>query len=82
MLAEHAELRLTIEGHTDDVGDAAANRALSERRAAAVKAALVASYGVGADRLEAQGLGSSKPAVQGTTPDARAANRRVELVKR
>jgi len=81
MLQEHADLTLTIEGHTDDVGDAAANLALSERRAAAVKAALVESYGVGADRLRTAGLGSTKPAAQGTTAEARAQNRRVELVK-
>ena len=81
MLEEHADLKLTIEGHTDDVGDAAANQALSERRAAAVKAALVATYGVGGDRLQTAGLGSTKPAMQGATAEARAQNRRVELVK-
>jgi outer membrane protein OmpA-like peptidoglycan-associated protein len=81
MLTEHADLKLTIEGHTDDVGAAAANQALSEKRAEAVKAFIVSTYGVDAARITAKGLGSTKPAVQGTTPEARQQNRRVELVK-
>lgn len=81
MLAEHGDLRLTIEGHTDNVGAAAANLALSERRAAAVKAALVASFGVAADRLQTAGLGDTKPAAPNGTPEGRQQNRRVELVR-
>lgn len=82
MLAEHPELELTIEGHTDDVGDAAANRALSERRAAAVAAYLVSTHGVAAKRLAAAGLGDTKPAAPNATPEGRQQNRRVELVRR
>jgi outer membrane protein OmpA-like peptidoglycan-associated protein len=81
MLQEHPDLRLTIEGHTDNVGAAAANQTLSEKRAAAVKAALVATYGIAAERLTAQGFGASKPAAPNTTPEGRQTNRRVELVK-
>ena len=81
MLAEHAELKLTIEGHTDNVGDAAANRALSEKRAAAVKAYLVSKHGVSADRLQTAGHGDAKPAAPNATAEGRAQNRRVELVK-
>jgi outer membrane protein OmpA-like peptidoglycan-associated protein len=82
MLAEHADLKLTVEGHTDNAGDAAANQALSQARAEAVKQALVSGYGVDAARLEARGFGASKPAAPNATPEGRAANRRVELVKR
>ncbi|HYD52665.1 MAG TPA: OmpA family protein [Gemmatimonadaceae bacterium] len=82
MLAEHADLNLLVEGHTDNVGDAAANQTLSEKRATAVKAALVSQYKVDAARLTAQGFGASKPAAQNTTPEGRQQNRRVELVKR
>jgi OmpA-OmpF porin, OOP family len=80
MLQAHPDLTLQIEGHTDDVGDEAANQDLSERRAASVKAWLVESGGVDAGRLATVGFGESRPAVEGTTPEARAQNRRVELV--
>jgi outer membrane protein OmpA-like peptidoglycan-associated protein len=81
MLAEHAELKLAIEGHTDGSGDAAANQALSGKRAEAVKAALVAGYGVNAARLTAKGVGAAKPAASNATAEGRQANRRVELVR-
>jgi outer membrane protein OmpA-like peptidoglycan-associated protein len=47
-----------------------------------VKQALVSGYGADAGRLEAKGFGASKPAAPNATPEGRAANRRVELVKR
>ncbi len=80
MLTEHPDLSLTIEGHTDNVGDAQANLALSAKRADAVKAYLVGK-GVGAERLTTKGLGASKPAAPNTTAEGRQQNRRVELVK-
>ena len=82
MLETHGDLRLTIEGHTDNVGDAAANQALSEKRAAAVKAYLVSKHKVDDARLEAKGFGATKPSVPNTTAEGRQQNRRVELVKR
>ncbi|HEY0996755.1 MAG TPA: OmpA family protein [Gemmatimonadaceae bacterium] len=82
MLREHPELKVTIEGHTDNVGDAAANQALSEQRAAAVKAALSAApYGIDAARFATKGLGAVKPKAPNTSPEGRQQNRRVELVK-
>ncbi len=81
MLSLHPDLKLTIEGHTDNVGADATNLALSERRAAAVKTALVKDYHVDASRLVAHGFGSSRPSVQNSTPEGRQTNRRVELVK-
>jgi outer membrane protein OmpA-like peptidoglycan-associated protein len=81
MLTEHPDLSLTIEGHTDNVGDAQANMALSAKRAEAVKAYLVGK-GVSADRLATKGLGASKPAAPNTTEEGRQQNRRVELVKK
>jgi len=80
-LRQHADLRLRIEGHTDDVGDEAANLALSEKRAAAVRAFLTEAYGVDASRLESQGLGESAPMAGNDTPEGRQENRRVELVR-
>ena len=81
MLVEHAQLRLGIEGHTDNVGTATANRELSSRRAEAVKTYLTGELRVDPARLIATGLGSTKPAQPNTTPEGRQTNRRVELVK-
>ena len=82
MLVQHPELALTIEGHTDAVGAAASNQALSERRAAAVKAALVEMFTLDGSRLITAGLGATVPAATNDTPEGRQQNRRVELVRR
>lgn len=81
MLEKHPDLALRIEGHTDAVGDDDANRALSERRAAAVVAYLT-GRGIQAARLEAAGLGETAPVADNDTPEGRQANRRVELVRK
>ena len=82
MLKEHPELKLTIEGHTDNAGKAESNQVLSEKRAAAVRQYLVDNYQVDGSRLEAKGLGQTKPAGSNDTAEGRQQNRRVELVKR
>lgn len=81
MLAKYTDLRLLIEGHTDNVGSAASNLALSDRRAAAVRAYLTANFGIDAARLQNKGFGDTKPATPNTTTEGRQQNRRVELVK-
>ena len=81
MLKEHADLKLVIEGHTDNVGAAATNQELSEKRAEAVRQYLIGTYGVDASRLQARGFGASKPTTGNDTPEGRQQNRRVELVK-
>jgi OmpA-OmpF porin, OOP family len=79
VLTAHPELTLVqIEGHTDNSGDAALNRALSERRASAVASALV-KLGVAEQRLKAAGFGPDKPADTNDTPQGRENNRRVEF---
>jgi outer membrane protein OmpA-like peptidoglycan-associated protein len=80
-LQQHPELRILIEGHTDNVGSAASNLTLSDARAAAVKAALVKDFGIAGDRITTKGLGDTKPAVPNATSAGRAQNRRVEVVK-
>jgi OOP family OmpA-OmpF porin len=80
-LKKQPSLKVRIEGHTDSTGDAARNMDLSKRRADAVKAALVTSFGVSAERLTTQGFGATKPIGSNDTPDGRANNRRVEFVK-
>jgi OOP family OmpA-OmpF porin len=81
MLTGHPELKLGIEGHTDNVGAAASNQTLSDKRAAAVRQFLISNYRVDGARLTSKGLGSTKPAVANDTPEGRQQNRRVELVK-
>lgn len=80
-LETNPNLKLLIEGHTDSVGNAAANLDLSKRRAAAVKAVLVSQFNVDASRLTTNGLGATKPMDSNDTPQGRAQNRRVEFVK-
>lgn len=77
---ELARYRFKIEGHTDTVGEAPINLALSGRRAATVREYLVSRHGVAASRLEAAGLGETQLLVQ--TPDGTAEprNRRVQIL--
>jgi outer membrane protein OmpA-like peptidoglycan-associated protein len=80
LLQQNPSLKLRVEGHTDNQGNAAANQALSEKRAQAVVAWLTGK-GISASRLTAKGFGATKPVADNGTEDGRAKNRRVELVK-
>lgn len=82
LLKAQPKLRLSVVGHTDNVGDADYNLGLSQRRAAAVVAALVEDHGIDASRLEPSGAGMGKPVASNGSEEGRAKNRRVELVKR
>jgi outer membrane protein OmpA-like peptidoglycan-associated protein len=77
-LDAHPELNAIIKGHTDDVGEEAANRKLSQERAESVRAVLI-SLGIAPERIKAIGYGESAPKVRGQTVEARALNRRVEV---
>lgn len=81
LLREAPAIKVEIAGHTDNVGDADANLALSQQRADSVREALVAR-GIAADRLDAKGYGASQPVADNRSEEGRAANRRVEMVKR
>lgn len=81
MLTANPDLALSVEGHTDNVGQPKANRTLSEQRAKAVVAAIVAA-GIKPARLSAAGYGQDKPVADNKTEEGRAKNRRVELVKK
>jgi len=80
LLKAQSGLKLTIEGHTDSTATAEHNQKLSQQRAEAVKAYLVAA-GIDGARLKAVGLGATKPVATNATEIGRAQNRRVELVK-
>lgn len=74
-----ASRTIRIEGHTDDRGGDNLNQALSQRRADAVREALVAR-GVAASRIRTVGLGKSRPVATNATAEGRARNRRVEVI--
>jgi len=69
---------MTVTGHTDNVGSAAANQKLSERRAEAVKTYLVAK-GVDGSKIRTQGKGLTQPIADNKTAQGRAQNRRVDV---
>ena len=73
-------VRVEIQGHTDSVGSAEANRDLSSRRAESVRQFLITA-GTDPGRLTAVGYGEDLPVADNTTDAGRAANRRVELVR-
>jgi len=73
-----ASFRIAIEGHTDNVGDDAANQNLSQLRANAVMAYL-RDNNVKAERMTARGFGETQPVATNETPSGRASNRRIEF---
>ena len=77
-MKENPSYKLSINGHTDNVGNAEKNQKLSEDRAAAVKAYLE-SKGVDASRLSSAGFGQDQPVADNKTKAGRAKNRRVEF---
>ncbi len=78
ILKERSKVRVEIQGHTDNTGDAKANQSLSERRANSVKAYL-ANKGVKASQLEAKGYGQNMPIASNDNNAGRAQNRRIEF---
>jgi outer membrane protein OmpA-like peptidoglycan-associated protein len=80
-LTHNPTWKLRVEGHTDNIGGDDYNMDLSQRRAEAVKLALVTRYHIVADRLTPQGFGATRPKEPNDTLAGRARNRRVELVR-
>ena len=80
MMNTNPTLKISIEGHTDNVGASASNQTLSESRAKAVMNALI-TKGIDKTRLSAKGWGATKPIADNATEDGKAKNRRVEIVK-
>ena len=80
LLKENAAWKMTVEGHTDNVGGEMFNQTLSDKRARAVKEYLTKA-GIAAERLQAVGKGLTTPVASNENEIGRAQNRRVELVK-
>jgi outer membrane protein OmpA-like peptidoglycan-associated protein len=78
ILSKNLTLKLSIEGHTDNVGSLEANQLLSERRAQSVLHYLKL-HGIGENQLSAHGFGQKRPIADNSTADGRSKNRRVEL---
>jgi len=78
-LAEHPDRRVQIDGFTDSVGTDAYNEELSQRRADAVKSALL-SHGIDPSRIGTEGYGKAFPVASNTDSGGRQLNRRVEVV--
>ena len=74
----YTKVKIKLGGYTDNTGNEAANMTLSQNRADAVKAALVAK-GIAADRIETEGYGIAHPVADNATPEGRAQNRRIAL---
>ena len=81
LLKQNTTLKVAIVGHTDMVGDPAANLKLSQARAQSVINALVTKQGIAGSRLTSFGNGSYAPVASNKTEEGRAKNRRVELVE-
>ena len=81
MLKQNPDLKVSVEGHTDNVGSDKSNKTLSENRAKSVMTALI-SGGIEKSRLSSKGWGATKPIADNSTEDGRYKNRRVEIVKK
>ena len=77
-LQQHADIKLRVEGHTDNTGDANYNLDLSGKRAQSVVDYLIA-HGIDARRLEANGYGDRQPIATNETKEGRSKNRRIEF---
>ena len=81
VLKSNADMKVTVEGHTDSTATPEHNQDLSTRRANAVRQYLVGA-GIDAARLDAAGFGATKPVATNDNALGRAANRRVELARK
>ncbi|MBS2099350.1 OmpA family protein [Carboxylicivirga linearis] len=80
LMQKNADLKFSVEGHTDSDGDDLKNQSLSEIRAQEVMNTLI-KMGIDSSRLQAKGFGESVPLNHNATPEEKASNRRVEFVK-
>jgi outer membrane protein OmpA-like peptidoglycan-associated protein len=79
-IAEFPAAEISIEGHTDSMGDDDSNKELSQKRSDAIRTYLVANLGINPSRILAMGYGETKPIASNDTNEGRAMNRRVDVV--
>ncbi|HNY50932.1 MAG TPA: OmpA family protein [Smithella sp.] len=79
-LKEHPDATAAIEGHTDNIGNDAFNKSLSERRANNVRQYIIDKFGIDGQRITAAGFGEEVPVADNATVEGRQKNRRVEAV--
>ena len=79
-LKKHPDVKIEIDGYTDNVGSSEYNLRLSKKRAEAVKEILVNEFLIRPSRIIVKGFGEKYPLAPNTTPESRALNRRVEIV--
>jgi len=78
VLKKYPDLKIVVEGHTDNVGGEKYNLNLSQKRAEAIKAVMVQKFNIEASRITAKGFGFSNPLADNSTKEGRQQNRRVE----
>jgi outer membrane protein OmpA-like peptidoglycan-associated protein len=76
-MKQHSNIKVTIEGHTDDRGNDYLNKMLSQRRAHSVRNILIQQFGITSDRVNFVGYGEERPVADNTSEQGRTANRRV-----
>jgi len=79
ILKAYQDIKVKIEGYTDSQGNAASNQTLSQKRAEAVRARLIAA-GIPDARISTEGFGAANPVATNDTPEGRAENRRIEVI--
>lgn len=79
VVREFPNAMITVEGHTDNVGNEAANQALSRRRAIAVRDYLLSNVAMSANRIAAVGYGQNRPIAPNDSAAGRARNRRIDV---
>lgn len=80
-LIENPDVNVFIVGHTDNLGSFALNQTLSKSRGESIKNYLISKYGIAANRLTGDGVGSLCPVASNDTDEGKALNRRVEIVR-
>ena len=78
VLKKYPDMKIVVEGHTDNIGTEKYNLNLSQRRSNAIKAVMVKKFNIESDRITPKGFGYSRPVADNSTKEGRQINRRVE----